>query len=46
LHKKLLDLKIPHVYIERPGAHTWDYWTNALEYHLLFFKKWAEKSQG
>jgi S-formylglutathione hydrolase FrmB len=38
LHKKLLDLKIPHVYIERPGAHTWDYWTNALEYHLLFFR--------
>jgi putative tributyrin esterase len=39
LHKKLLDLKIDHDYIERPGAHTWDYWTNALEYHLLFFKK-------
>jgi len=39
LHKKLLDLKINHDYIERPGAHTWEYWTNALEYHLLFFKK-------
>jgi len=39
LHKKLLDLKIPHDYIERPGAHTWGYWTNALEYHLLFFRK-------
>ncbi|HPC35157.1 MAG TPA: alpha/beta hydrolase family protein [Candidatus Marinimicrobia bacterium] len=46
LHKKLLDLKIPHVYIERPGAHTWDYWTDALEYHLLFFRKWVERSQG
>jgi len=39
LHKKMLDLKIPHDYIERPGAHTWGYWTNALEYHLLFFRK-------
>src|SRR5699024_2665962 len=25
LHQKLLDLKIPHDYIERPGAHTNDY---------------------
>jgi len=39
LHRKLLDLKIPHDYIERPGAHSWGYWTNALEYHLLFFRK-------
>lgn len=39
LHKELLDLKIPHDYIERPGAHSWNYWTNALEYHLLFFRK-------
>ncbi len=43
LHKKLLDLKIPHDYIERPGAHSWAYWTNALEYHLLFFKKNYQK---
>ncbi|MDD5766723.1 MAG: alpha/beta hydrolase family protein [Candidatus Marinimicrobia bacterium] len=39
IHKKLLDLKIPHDYFERPGAHSWGYWTNALEYHLLFFRK-------
>jgi len=39
LHKKLFDLKIPHDYFERPGAHSWGYWTNALEYHLLFFSK-------
>jgi len=43
LHKKLLDLKIPHDYFERPGAHTWSYWTNALEYHLLFFRKNSNK---
>jgi len=44
IHKKLMDLNIKHVYIERPGGHSWDYWTNALEYHLLFFKKTLNKS--
>jgi len=39
LHQRMLELKIEHDYIERPGAHTWSYWTNALEYHLLFFRK-------
>lgn len=36
MHRKLLELKIPHEYLERPGAHTWDYWLNALPYHLQF----------
>lgn len=40
LHQKMMALKIDHVYIERPGGHSWDYWTNALDYHLLFFKKY------
>ena len=39
LHQKMLDLKIPHDYIERPGHHSWGYWANAIEYQLLFFKK-------
>jgi S-formylglutathione hydrolase FrmB len=39
LHEKMLELKIPHDYIERPGNHSWDYWGNAIEYQLLFFKK-------
>ena len=39
LHKKLLGMKIPHDYVQRPGAHTWEYWANAVEYQLLFFKK-------
>lgn len=39
LHQKLLSLKIPHDYIERPGGHNWPYWANALQYQLLFFKK-------
>ena len=37
LHQRLLDAKIDHDYIERPGKHSWDYWTRVLEYHLLFF---------
>jgi S-formylglutathione hydrolase FrmB len=44
LHEKLLELKIPHDYVERPGAHTWEYWTNAVEYQLLFCKKFFELS--
>ncbi len=39
LHRKLLDNGTPHVYIERPGSHTWEYWANALPYHVLFFYK-------
>lgn len=42
LHQKLLQLKIPHDYIERPGAHRWSYWVNALEYHLLFYTKFRQ----
>jgi putative tributyrin esterase len=39
LHRRLLYEKVPHDYTERPGAHSWNYWSNALEYHLLFFQK-------
>lgn len=38
-HLKMLELKIPHDYIERPGNHSWTYWSNAVEYQLLFFRK-------
>lgn len=38
LHQQLLDLKIPHDYIERPGEHNWPYWANAIRYQLLFFR--------
>ena len=37
LHEKMMQLKIPHTYTERPGTHNWAYWKNALPYHLLFF---------
>ncbi len=38
LHQKMLSLKIPHDYTERPGEHNWDYWKNAVIYQLLYFK--------
>lgn len=44
LHKKLVDLKIDHDYIERPGEHNKAYWENSVDYQLLFFKKYF--SQG
>ena len=37
LHQKLLDKKIDHDYIERPGEHNWTYWNNSIQYQLLFF---------
>ncbi len=39
LHKALLDAKIPHDFIIRPGAHKWDYWCNAIDYQMFFFSK-------
>ena len=44
LHQKLLSLKIPHEYIERPGKHNWDYWRYAVHFQLLFFKKFFDSN--
>lgn len=44
LHRRLVYEKVPHEYTERPGAHTWTYWGNALEHHLLYFQKVRESS--
>lgn len=43
-HAKFLALKVPHDYIERFGTHNWDYWTNAISYQLLFFKRFFEEN--
>lgn len=42
LHEKLLTLKIDHDYIERPGEHNSAYWSNSIDYQLLFFKKYFD----
>lgn len=39
MHDKLLKLKIPHEYTERPGNHDWGYWNIAIDYQLLYFSK-------
>ena len=43
LHEKMLKLKIPHDYIERPGKHDWNYWSNAVKYQLLLFRDYFYK---
>jgi len=43
IHEKLAKLKIPHEYTERPGEHNWAYWANAIDYHVLYFRKHFDK---
>jgi len=43
LHSKLVEKKIEHDYIERPGGNNSAYWENSIDYQLLFFKKFFEK---
>jgi len=43
LHQVLLQRKVPHDYIERPGAHDWAYWSNAIQYQLLFFHRFFQQ---
>jgi S-formylglutathione hydrolase FrmB len=44
LHQRLLELKINHEYTERPGGHTSTYWTENIDFQILFFKKFFSKS--
>jgi S-formylglutathione hydrolase FrmB len=37
LHQKLLQLKIDHDYIERPGEHNHIYWGSSIDFQILFF---------
>ncbi|MES2829738.1 MAG: alpha/beta hydrolase family protein [Bacteroidota bacterium] len=37
LHEKLQYNNIPHDFTIRPGAHNWEYWTNAIGFQLMFF---------
>jgi S-formylglutathione hydrolase FrmB len=40
LHEKMVALKIPHEYIERPGKHDWAYWGMSVKQQLLFFSNY------
>ncbi len=39
LHDALLKQKVGHDFTIRPGNHSWTYWVNSLDYHMLFFAK-------
>ena len=45
VHEKLLKKKINHDFIIRPGEHTGRYWNNAIDYQILFFSKFFNKSK-
>ena len=45
LHRQLIEQKVDHDYVERPGAHTSAYWRNAISYTYVFFKKQFEQVQ-
>jgi S-formylglutathione hydrolase FrmB len=45
IHQLLLENGTPHEYTERPGAHTWEYWTEALPFHMLFIDQVFKKNE-
>lgn len=44
LHQKLINLKIDHDYIERPGVHDNTYWSKASAFQLLFIHNYFNQS--
>jgi S-formylglutathione hydrolase FrmB len=44
MHSLLMEKKIAHEYIERPGAHTWPYWTEALPVQFFFLTKYLQRT--
>jgi S-formylglutathione hydrolase FrmB len=45
IHQRLLELGIPHEYVERPGKHEWNYWISAVRYQVLFFHHYFQEYQ-
>lgn len=44
VHERLLQQKISHDFIIRPGAHNGTYWKNSILYQIKFFKIFFEKA--
>ena len=44
LHENLAYNNIPHTFMTGPGGHTWEYWENEVQFHLLFFHKYFEQN--
>ena len=40
VHDTLLVRNFPHTYIERPGGHAWNYWSEAVAYQLQYFARY------
>lgn len=45
-HKKLLENKIDHDFLVRPGSHDSNYWRNSIDYQILFFKKFFDRANN
>jgi S-formylglutathione hydrolase FrmB len=46
LHQNLLERKIPHDYTVRPGGHSWEYWSNSINYQVLFFSRFFKNGHS
>lgn len=45
MHRRLIEANFPHDYTERSGEHNSGYWSSAVDYQLLFFHKFFEKTR-
>lgn len=45
LHEEMLKRGIGHDFIVRPGAHTGEYWANAIEYQWVFFHRYFKQNR-
>ncbi len=43
LHHLLLEKRIDHDFITRPGGHNGQYWNNSIDYQILFFNKFFKR---
>ena len=41
----MVEMGIDHDFTVRPGRHSWTYWVNSLDYHLLFFHNAFERGR-
>lgn len=43
VHERLVSQKVSHDFISRPGGHNNEYWSNSLDFQILFFQKFFNK---
>jgi S-formylglutathione hydrolase FrmB len=46
IHSLFVKRNIKHDFILRPGKHDWSYWSNAVYYQLVFFKKFFDENNA